>query len=132
MPGDSWATFPANSYSTKREKEVIMARRKRYIKGRVYYTNDSTLVNVKPKKRRVVAINNNPNMVHVKRILTANKGRNSIRGKPIEKYPDIPKQSVVENRTFRKTRSGKPIKASNMRKSATRFNKWDRKKIGIR
>ena len=106
-----------------------MARRKRYIKGRVYYTNDSILVNVKPKKRRVVAINNNPNMVHVKRILTANKGRNSIRGKPIEKYPDIPKQSVVENRTFRKTRSGKPIKASNMRKSATRFNKWTERKL---
>lgn len=31
-----------------------MARRKRYIRGRVYYTNDSFLVNTKPKKRRVV------------------------------------------------------------------------------
>ena len=109
-----------------------MARRKRYIRGRVYYTNDSILVNTKPKKRRVVAINNNPNMAHVRRILSANKGRNSLKGKPIEKYPDIPRESVVENRTFWKTRDSKPIKVSNMRKSATRLNKWDRKKIGIK
>lgn len=111
---------------------MIMARRKRYIKGRVYYTNDSILVNTRPKKRRVVAINNNPKNMHVKRVLSAGKGRNSRNGTPIEKYPDIPSPSVIENRTFRETKNGKPILESKMRKSSTRLNKWDRKKLGIK
>ena len=109
-----------------------MARRKRYIKGKVYYTNDSILVNSKPKKRRVIAINNNPKGMHVKRILSAGKGRNSRNGIPIERYPDVPLASVVENRTFRKTKNGKPILETKMRKSSTRLNKWDKRKLGIK
>ena len=84
------------------------------------------------KKRRVVAVNNNPKEMHVRRILSAGKGRNSKKGTPIERYSDIPLPSVVENRTFRKTKNGLPIIESKMRKTSTRLNKWDRKKIGIK
>lgn len=109
-----------------------MARKKRYIKGRVFYTNDSALVNTKPKNRMVVSMNNDPEHMEVKRVLTAGKGKNSRNGVPIEKYPNIRKQSVVESRVFRKTRKGEPIQAKRMKKSKTRLNKWDRKKIGIK
>ena len=37
--------------------------------------------------------------------------------------------SVVENKTFRKTLNGKDIKVSRMRKTNTRLNKWDMAKI---
>lgn len=109
-----------------------MSRRKRYIKGRVYITNDSILVKSNPKKRRVVAINNNREETYVKRILSAGKGRNSQKGIPIEKYPDIPNKSVVENRTFKKGLDGKPLTIKKMRKTKTRLNKFDRKKVGIK
>ena len=109
-----------------------MARRKRYIKGRVYITNDSILVKSKPKKRRVVATNNDSNHTTVKRILSASGGRNAKKGTPIEKYPDIPRQSVVENRTFKKGLDGKPISVKKMRKTKTRLNKWDCRKVGIK
>ena len=107
-------------------------RRKRYIRGRVYYTNDTALVNAKPKSRMVVSVNDNPENMQVRRILTAGKGKNSREGIPIEKYPNIRKPSVVERRIFKKTRTGQPIQAKRMKKSKTRLNKWDRKKLGIK
>ena len=109
-----------------------MARRKRYIKGRVYYTNDAILVKSNPKKRRVVAINNDRDEVHIRRILSANKGRNSRNGIPIETYPDIPKQSVLENRVIRRAINKEPIKVNKMRASKTRLNKWDRSRSKIK
>lgn len=109
-----------------------MTRRKKYLQGRVYYTSDSVLTKAKKKKRRVVVINDNPNQMFVRRILTAGKGRNSLKGILIERYPDIPKISVVENRTFRANKHGKPLVESKMRRSKTRLNKWDRRKIGIK
>ncbi len=112
--------------------ERLMSRRKRYIKGRVYKVNDSILTGHVKENRRVVATNNNPEEATVRRILTAGKGRNSQRGIPIEKYPDIRRKSVVENRTFRKAISGKPLKVKYMKKTKTRLNKWDAKKIGIK
>ena len=48
---------------------------------------------------------------------------------PIEKYPDIPKPSGVENKTFRKSVNGKPLKEKFFRKTKTRLNKWDMKRI---
>ena len=107
-------------------------RTKRYIKGFVYYTNDNVLQTISPKKRRVVVINNNPNEMHVRRILSAGKGRNSRKGILIERYADIPKRSVVENRTFRRDYRGRKLKEIYMRKTKTRLNKWDMKKIGIK
>ena len=55
-----------------------------------------------------------------------NKRKNLI---PIEKYPDIRKPSGVENKTFRKTKNNKPIRESNLVKTKTRLNKWDRAKM---
>ena len=93
-----------------------MARKKRYIIGRVYKLNDHVLVNFSKSERRVVSLNNDKN----------GKRRDVI---PIEKYPDIPKDSGIEKRTFRKTSTGKPIQERYLTKTKTRLNKWDRKKM---
>lgn len=108
-----------------------MARRKRHIKGKVYITNDRILVGGKGKKRRVVSMNNDKNKMAVKRIMSlrdkdGNKKEHLI---PIEKYPDIPKESGVEDKTFRKTISGKPIQEKKLGKTNTRLNKWDMKRV---
>lgn len=108
-----------------------MSRRKRYIKGRVYYTNDKILVGGKGKTRRVVAMGNDKDNMSVRRIssLYDKHGKKKERLIPIEKYPDVPKPSGVEPKTFRKTIKGTPISENNMRKSKTRLNKWDMDKI---
>ncbi len=111
-----------------------MARRKRYIKGRVYITDDKILVGGKGKKRRVVSMGNDKNNMAVRRIssLYDKNGKKKEHLIPIEKYPDIPKPSGVEIKTFRKTVSGKPIKEKYLSKTNTRLNKWDMKKIGTK
>ena len=110
-----------------------MARRKRYLNGRVFITDDSILTGHHKKGRRVVVINNNPSELYVRRITKLeNGGRNARKGIIIEIYPDIPVKSVVENKTFKKSVNGKPLRASKMRKTNTRLNKWDRKKLGIK
>lgn len=111
-----------------------MSRRKRYIKGKVYITNDKVLVGGKGKKRRVVSMGNDKNNMAVRRISSlhdknGNKKQNLI---PIEKYSDIPKPSGVEVKTFRKTVSGKPIQEKYLAKTKTRLNKWDMKKVGTK
>lgn len=45
-----------------------MARRKRYIKGRIYITNDHVLVKHRKANRRIVVLNNDKNNMHVRRI----------------------------------------------------------------
>ena len=108
-----------------------MSRRKRYIKGKVYITNDSVLVGGKGKKRRVVSMGNDKENMAVRRIssLYDKNGKLRVNLIPIEKYPDIPKASGVEPKTFRKTLSGKPIKERYLRKTKTRLNKWDMKRV---
>lgn len=108
-----------------------MARRKRYITGRVYILNDHVLVKNSKSNRRVVSMGNDKNNMAVRRILSlydknGNRRKNLI---PIEKYPDIRKSSGVENKTFRKTLKGTPIKEDRLVKTKTRLNKWDMKKI---
>lgn len=108
-----------------------MSRRKRYIKGRVYITNDKVLVGGRGKKRKVVSMGNDRNNMAVRRISSlydkdGNKKKNLI---PIEKYPDIPKASGVEVKTFRKTVSGKPIQEKHLGKTKTRLNNWDMARI---
>ena len=107
-----------------------MPRRKRYITGRVYKLNDHVLVNFSKPDRRVVSLNNDRNNMEVRRITFLydknGKKKNVI---PIEKYPDIPKDSGIEKRTFRKTLSGKPIQEKYLKKTKTRLNKWDRKNM---
>ncbi|MBE6645530.1 MAG: hypothetical protein E7612_09200 [Ruminococcaceae bacterium] len=107
-----------------------MARKKRYITGKVYKINDRLLVKYSKGNRRIVVLNNDKNDMHVRRITSLydknGKKKNVI---PIEKYPDIPKESGIEKRTFRQTLSGKPIKEKHLKKTKTRLNKWDRKKM---
>lgn len=111
-----------------------MARRKRHIIGRVYITNDNILVGGRGKKRRVVSMGNDKNNMAVRRIssLYDKNGRKKVNLIPIEKYPDIPKASGVEVKTFRKTVKGKPIQEKYLNKTRTRLNKWDMKRISTK
>lgn len=99
--------------------------------GRVYFTNDKILVGGKGKTRRVVSMGNDNNKMEVRRIssLYDKNGRRKANLIPIEKYPDIPKASGVEDKTFRKTVNGKPLQEKYMRKTKTRLNKWDMDRI---
>lgn len=108
-----------------------MARRKRYIRGRVYFTNDKLLVGGKGKTRRVVSMGNDKNNMEVRRIFSFfdKNGNKRERLISIERYKDIPKLSGVENKTFRKTINGKPIQEKYLGKTTTRLNKWDLSKI---
>lgn len=108
-----------------------MSRRKRYIRGKVYVTNDKILVGGKGKRRRVVSMGNDKNNMAVRRIssLRDKDGNKKKQLVPIEKYPDIPKESGVEIKTFRKTISGKPIQEKYLGKTNTRLNKWDIERI---
>ena len=109
---------------------IEISRKKKYIRGRVYTLNDHVLVRFSKENRRVVALNNNKNEMHVRRIFSlydkSGKKRDLI---PIEKYPDIPRKSGIEKRTFRKTLSGKPINEMFLGKTKTRLNKWDQAKM---
>ncbi len=108
-----------------------MGRRKRYIAGKVYITNDKVLVGGPGKKRRVVSMGNDKGHMEVRRILSLYDKNGKKREKliPIEKYPDIQRESGVENKTFRKTISGKFIDEKYLRKTNTRLNKWDMEKV---
>ena len=108
-----------------------MSRRKRYIKGRVYFTNDQILVGGAGKRRRVVAMNNDKEHMEVRRIMTFSdkNSKKNARLIRIEKYPDIRKPSGVEKKTFRKTVNKKPIEEKFMQKTRTRLNKWDMARI---
>lgn len=108
-----------------------MGRRKRYIKGKVYLSNDKVFVGGSGKKRRVVSMGNDKENMSIRRIMSlydknGNKKNNLI---PIERYPDISKHSGVENKTFRKTRDGKAIQEKFLRKTNTRLNKWDMERV---
>ena len=111
-----------------------MGKRKRYIKGKVYKTNDRVLVGGRGKTRRVVSMGNDKNNMAVRRISSLEDEKGNIKSQliPIEKYPDIPKKSGVEVKTFRKTVSGKPIQEKYLTKTTTRLNKWDMKKISTK
>ena len=74
----------------------------------MYKINDHVLVKNSKSNRRIVVLNNDPNEMHVRRITSLyDKNGNRKDVIPIEKYPDIPKPSGIEKRTFRKTRTGK-------------------------
>ena len=108
-----------------------MARRKRYIRGKVYFTTDKLLVGGKGKTRRVVSMGNDKSNMEVRRIFSLYDKNGNIRERliPIEKYKDRPKPSGVETKTFRKTVNGKPIQEKYLGKTTTRLNKWDMAKI---
>lgn len=74
---------------------------------------------------------NDKNDMAVRRILSLYDKDGNIRERliPIEKYPDIPKPSGVEDKTFRKTVRGEALKEKYFTKTKTRLNKWDMAKI---
>ena len=111
-----------------------MARRKRYIRGRVYFTNDKVLVGGRGKRRRVVSMGNDKNNMAVRRILSLydKNGKKREHLIPIEKYSDIPKDSGVEVKTFHKTKSGNAIQEKYLTKTKTRLNKSDMKRISAK
>lgn len=110
-----------------------MARRKRYIKGRVYLVNDKVLSldGYAKKDRRVVALNNDKNKMYVAKIKSLYDSNGNKRSKliPIEKYPAIRKPSGVYTYVYKKTKWNTPIKECKLVKTNTRLNKWDMKKI---
>ena len=108
-----------------------MSRKKKYIKGKIYTTNDKVLVGGNGKKRRLVSMGNDKDNMAVRRVLSLydKDGKKKERLIPIEKYPDIPKDSGVEDKTFRKTKSGQPIQEKYLGKTNTRLNKWDMERI---
>ena len=74
---------------------------------------------------------NDKNNMSVRRIMSLHDKNGNIRKRliPIEKYSDIPKVSGVEDKTFRKTISGKPIDEKYLGRTNTRLNKWDMARI---
>lgn len=110
-----------------------MARKKRYIKGKIYVINDRLVSRDRFSKpnRRVVAINNDKNNVHIVKIKSLFK-KNGERRKnliPIENYNCLNKLSGIHPKVYRKTAHNKPILERRMRKTKARLNKWDMRKI---
>ena len=110
---------------------INIPRRKRYIRGRVYKLNDHVLVKNSKSNRRVVALNNDKNEMHVRRIFSLydKNGKKREGLIPIGRYPDIKNPSGLEDKNFRKTLKGNPIQEKYLIKTNTRLNKWDMQKI---
>ena len=110
-----------------------MARRKRYIRGKVYITNDKVFSRDHYGKtgRRVVAVNNDRQNMHVVKIkglydANGNRRKNLI---PIEHYSFLSKPSGIDPFVHKKTIYNTSIRESKMRSTNVRLNKWDMKKI---
>ena len=74
---------------------------------------------------------NDKQNMEVKRILSLydKNGKKKDYLIPIEKYPDVPEYSGVEDKTFRKAINGNSINEKYLIKTRTRLNKWDMAKI---
>ena len=110
-----------------------MARRKRYIRGKIYITNDSLFSHDRYSKsgRRIVAVNNDRKNMHVVKIkgLTDSQGNRRNGLIPIEKNSVLTKPSGLERKVYTKTARGKPIIEQKLKKTGVRLNKWDMKKL---
>lgn len=110
-----------------------MGRKNRTIEGRVYITNDALFSNDGYRKsgRRIVVINEDKNEAVVCKIKGIKRPDGSIREKliPIERYSCLTKDSGVDPKVYKKTRRGNNIEVSKMKKTTTRLNKWDMKKV---
>lgn len=110
-----------------------MSRRHKSEIGRVYKTNDSLFSTdgYQKSNRRVVVVENKQSTLKVRKIKTIKPGRKKLI--EIEKYPDIRIRSGVDmGNSYSHTSKGKAIELQKMRKTKTRLNKWDRRKIGIK
>ena len=110
-----------------------MSRRKRYIKGKIYITNDSVFSrdNYSKSGRRVVVINNDRQNMHVVKIKGLYDSNGNLRKNliPIEHYSVLDKKSGIDPYVFIKTKWHSSIKENKMHKTNVRLNKWDMKKI---
>lgn len=110
-----------------------MARRKKYIRGKIYITNDSLFSrdNYQKSNRRVVAINNNKNRMHIVKIKGLYDKTGKIRKNliPIEHYKGFTKKSGIDPYVYKSTKRNSPIKESKLHKTNIRLNKWDMHKI---
>ena len=110
-----------------------MARRKRYIKGRIYMIDDKVLSRdgYSKSNRRVVALNNDKTRVKLAKIKSLYDENGNRRKKliPIEKYSILEKPSGVYTYVYRKTKWNTPIKECKLIKTNVRLNKWDMNKI---
>lgn len=112
---------------------IDISRRKKYIKGKIYITNDSVFSRDHYSKsgRRVVAINNDKEKMHVVKIKGLYDGNGVLRKNliPIEKYSVLNKKSGIDPFVHKKTKYNKSIREDKMIKTNVRLNKWDMKKI---
>lgn len=110
-----------------------MGRKKRSIEGRIYITNDSLFSKDGYKKsgRRVVVLNKDKNEAVVCKIKGIKNKDGIIREKliPIERYPCLTKDSGVDPKVYNRTKRGNSIQVSKMKKTTSRLNKWDMKKV---
>ena len=110
-----------------------MSRRKRYTKGKIYIVDDKIFSedNYSKRGRRVVALNNDKNKLHVVKIKGLYDSHGKRRGGliPIENYNTLTKPSGIDPHVYKRTKYRKPIKESKLIKTNSRLNKWDMKKI---
>ena len=111
----------------------MVARTKRYIRGKIYIINDGLVSHdgYRKKNRRVVALNNDKREVHIAKIkgLYRNDGSRRSNLIPIENYNALSKPSGIYPYVYKKTAKGQSIEVSKMKKTRSRLNKWDMKKI---
>lgn len=106
---------------------------KKKFRGNIYLINDSLVSNDNYSKanRRVVAVNNNPNNLHIVKIKSlydknGNRRKNLIR---IGKYKCLTKKSGIHPKVYKKTRFTTNIKESKLHKTNCKLNLYDRFKI---
>ena len=111
-----------------------MARRKRYIRGKIYITNDSLFSRdgYSKSNRRVVALNENKNRLHLVKIKGLYDKNGVRRGNliPIENYDGLTKPSGIDPYVYKTTKRNSPIREGKLKKTNVRLNKWDLEKIG--
>lgn len=112
---------------------MLWFKRKKKLRGNIYIINDSLVSDDGYKKahRRVVAVNNNPDKLHIVKIksLYDSKGKRRKGLIPIEIYPCMYKRSGISPIVYRQTSFHKPIKESKMRKTRYKLNKRDMNRI---
>lgn len=110
-----------------------MSKRKRYILGKIYITNDSLFSKDGYKKanRRIVAINNDKNQMQVVKIKGLYDKNGNLRKNvtPIENYSCLTKPSGIDKTIYKQTARKNPITETRLKKTNCRLNKWDIKKL---
>lgn len=110
-----------------------MGRKKRYLEGRIFITNDRLFSNDGFNKgnRRVVVLNNDKSEAVICKIKSLKDKEGNLRQKliPIERYPCLTKPSGVDPNLRKRTNKGGKINLQKMQPTASRLNKWDMKKV---